>query len=207
MINANYFGPVDEGMRYLDPFIALGPSETEILTVPWNRVTSTSYFRLDEKACKKGQYINMYSIGRNRTDVSIYESFFDDLTDFYSENPDILTFFVIHRFPTQAVLAVPDEETAYPHRHLKMHMYVSSIYPTVCIGFAVSNRCGNSVSSKVLMPILPSALLWTPSCKLRGLSSNAIVASTISQSITTLLMVMKALKYGTHPGSLPISPV
>ena len=130
VVNTNYFGPVEDGMPYLSSLIALGPLRTEILTVPWNRVIPTSYFGLDKKrACKKGQYINMYSIGRNRTDIAIYESFVGELTDFSLQHPDIVNAFVIHRCPTQAVLAVPDEATAYPHRHLNMHMYVSLSVP------------------------------------------------------------------------------
>ncbi len=95
---------------------------TNKLTVPWNKLIETSFFGMDSTACQTGQYINMYSIGLKHADASTFVSYFNDMDAFSRSNPDIHTVFVTHRFPTQAVVAVADEATAYPHREVKMHV-------------------------------------------------------------------------------------
>ncbi|KAI9879288.1 MAG: hypothetical protein M1830_009018 [Pleopsidium flavum] len=128
VINANFYGPKEEGLSYLRPFFALNPIRSSIEMVPWSEVISTSYFGFDSTACVDGQYVNAYSIGLKCTEVSTFESFFAELSDFSRQHPNIHSNLVIHRFPTQAVLAVPDSETAYPHRQLKMHVQLESNY-------------------------------------------------------------------------------
>lgn len=51
-------------------------------------------------------------------------TFLGQLEKFTIENPDVQTAMMIHRFATDKVLNVSDE-TSYPHRELKMHMYVA----------------------------------------------------------------------------------
>lgn len=130
-MNANYFGPQDEGLSYLSPFIALNPVQSSIAMVPWTEVISTSYFGFDSRACAPGQHVNVYSMGLKQTEVSTFETFLANLLDFSNQQQDIHAVFVIHRWPTQAVLEVPDRETAYPHRQLKMHVYVKPIHTEI----------------------------------------------------------------------------
>ena len=121
-MNAQYFGSAEEGLAYLEPFHNAGPVMANQLTVPWNKLIQTSFFGLDSTACQTDQYINMYSIGLKHAHSSTFVSYFNDIDDFSRRNPDIHSVFVVHRFPTQAVQAVPDETTAYPHREVKMHV-------------------------------------------------------------------------------------
>ena len=109
-------------MRFLEPLFALDPVLTRTKTVPWNHLIENCYFGIDNTACKTGNYINMFSVGIKQTDTQTFESYFEDLTAFSRRNPGINSHLVIHRFPTQAVQAVADNETAYPHRDIKMHV-------------------------------------------------------------------------------------
>lgn len=64
----------------------------------------------------------MRSVGANRTDPDSILAFVEELDRFSEAHPDLTAAIVVHRFPTQKVLEVPSDETAYPHRQLKMHM-------------------------------------------------------------------------------------
>lgn len=64
----------------------------------------------------------MRSVGANRTDPDSILAFVDELDRFSDAHLDLTAAIVIHRFPTQKVLEVAGDETAYPHRQLKMHM-------------------------------------------------------------------------------------
>ncbi|KAK9778161.1 putative FAD-binding PCMH-type domain-containing protein [Seiridium cardinale] len=87
----------------------------------------TSYFGVDDtKACGRRQHINMYSIAARKTDASALETFANDLLDLSRTNNNVTTSLVVHRFATQAVLRVPDEDSAYPYRNVQMHMQVPS---------------------------------------------------------------------------------
>ena len=122
IINANYFGPQDEGLKYLQPFIDLKPVQQQIQMVAWKDIDSTGYFGMDAGACNKGQYVNAYSVGLKQTDVPTLLSFFGDLSQRNQQYPNIRTSFVIHRWPQQKVLAVNDDDTAYPYREIKAHV-------------------------------------------------------------------------------------
>ncbi|KAH8799826.1 hypothetical protein F5884DRAFT_848014 [Xylogone sp. PMI_703] len=128
VVNAQYFGPPEEGLAFLQPLYDIGPFMTSNLVVPWNELISKSFFGLDSTACQTGQYINMYSIGLKETEATTFESYFNSLWEFSRQHPDIHSVFVTHRFPTQAVQAIPDGETAFPHRQVKMHVQLESAY-------------------------------------------------------------------------------
>lgn len=115
-------------MPYLEPFFELNPLRTNITMVPWNRLYAALFFAAPSTACLENQYLNIAGQGLRQTDVSTYESFFADVATFYRQHPEINGTFVASRFPNQAVLAVPDEETAYPYRDIKMHLYVNPFY-------------------------------------------------------------------------------
>lgn len=93
--------------------------------VPWNKLYAALFYGTDVTSCLNNQHVNSGGQGLRQTDVATYESFFADLTDFYRQNPEIGGAFIASRFPNQAVLAIPDEETAYPYRDIKTHLYVT----------------------------------------------------------------------------------
>lgn len=107
------------------PLSALGPLRSEVLNVRWPEVFSTSYFGIpDKKACDRNQHVNMRSVGAKRTDAKALVDFLAKLKQFTKENPDVQTAMMIHRFATDKVLEVSEDESVYPHRELKMHMSV-----------------------------------------------------------------------------------
>jgi fumiquinazoline A oxidase len=98
--------------------------------LPWTEIIPKAYFGLDGGACAERRYVNAYTTGLKQTDVATMESWIADLHAFSSKYLDIRNNFVIHRWPQQAVLAVPDDETTYPYRDLKIHMYV---FPSLAV--------------------------------------------------------------------------
>lgn len=65
----------------------------------------------------------MWSIGIKQWDVPTHVAQFTSWVDLITENPGLnASSYWIEFFPTQAVEAVPDDETAYPHRDIAAHM-------------------------------------------------------------------------------------
>jgi hypothetical protein len=65
----------------------------------------------------------MWSIGVKQWDVLTHVAQFTSWVDLIAENPGLnASSYWIEYFPTQAVQAVSDDETAYPHRNIAAHM-------------------------------------------------------------------------------------
>jgi hypothetical protein len=125
LVNVNFAGTPHSAAPYLARLEALGPLRAETLDVSWPEVFSTSYFGIDDtKACGRNQHVNMRSVGVARTNPEALTAAMGELERFNREQPDVIMSMVFHRFSNEAVLKVSDEETAYPHRNIKMHMYV-----------------------------------------------------------------------------------
>ncbi len=112
-------------MPYIQPFLELAPIKTNLTMVPWNKLYAALIFGEDATACEENQYLNSAGQGLKQTDVATWETFFGAMTDFLRQYKEISGSLVATRFPNQAVLAVPDEETAYPNRDIKTHLYVT----------------------------------------------------------------------------------
>ncbi|KAI6091229.1 hypothetical protein F4821DRAFT_226753 [Hypoxylon rubiginosum] len=139
IISANFAGPVSVAKKYMAPLDALSPLQSEIISVPWPDVFRTSYFGMEDRhACTRNQHVNMRSIAAKRTDPQFAVQFIPELERFTSAHPGVMTTFMIHRFPTQKVLQVPDEDSSYPHRDLKMHIQIESTYDDPSNDAAVS---------------------------------------------------------------------
>lgn len=93
--------------------------------VPWNKLYTALFFGTDRTSCLDNQHLSTAGVGLRQIDVATFESFFTDLTDFYRQHPEINGAFVASRYPTQAVVGVPDEQTAYSYRDIKTHLYVT----------------------------------------------------------------------------------
>ncbi|KAJ2976040.1 hypothetical protein NUW58_g297 [Xylaria curta] len=129
LVNVNFFGSVNSATRHLKPLFRLRPLRSEVLNVHWPAVFRTSYFGIeDTKACSRNQHVNMRSIGARSTNPKAWLKFLRELKSFSGAHPDIGASMVIHRFATQRVLRVTDEDSAYPHRQLKMHIQLETEY-------------------------------------------------------------------------------
>ncbi|KAI1314099.1 hypothetical protein F5Y03DRAFT_336159 [Xylaria venustula] len=129
LVNVNFFGPTDVATGHIEPLIALRPTRFEVLDVTWPAVFATSYFGIeDTKACSRNQHVNMRSVGARSTNPGALLKVLEELKSFSEAHPDIGASMVIHRFATQQVLQVRDEDSAYPHRQLKMHIQLETEY-------------------------------------------------------------------------------
>jgi fumiquinazoline A oxidase len=99
--------------------------------VPWNQELQAAFFGLQNGACNDQNYVNIYSLSLNQTDVSTWESYFADLAEFYVQYPEYQGRLLAERYPTQAVLAVPDSKTAYAYREAKTQLYVTTSFPII----------------------------------------------------------------------------
>jgi hypothetical protein len=125
VVNLNLAGEPGDAAVYLAGLSQLGPLRSEVLNVRWRDVFATSYFGIpDTKACGRNQHVNMRSVGAQHTDPDALVDFLGQLERFTAAHPDVQTAMMIHRFATDGALTVPDEDSVYPHRSLKLHMWV-----------------------------------------------------------------------------------
>ncbi|KAI4161931.1 MAG: hypothetical protein LQ342_004497 [Letrouitia transgressa] len=127
-INAVYYGPKAQGIRLLEPFVALKPIQSNVSIVPWKQELDAAFFGATNGACVRRNRVNIYSLGLKRTDVATWTSHLNALADFYVKYPAYQGRLLAERFPTQGVLAVPDAQTAYPHRQVKIQLNLEGWY-------------------------------------------------------------------------------
>lgn len=132
--NAVYAGPQAEGEAYLAPFFKNNPLVTQVTMVPWAGINRAAFFgRADSSVCQgpgaDNLPLNMYGLGLKQTDPATFSAYYAQLADFYRANPPLQSIMtLVQRFPTQAVLAVPDDSTSYGNRAISTHLYVSSLF-------------------------------------------------------------------------------
>jgi len=124
VLNIDYFGTQSAAAPYLAPFIQAGPIATNTNYVPWPQLQQVAFFGSGSTstACIPGQRSNGYSVGLKQTDPATFASFFQNFTDFSRQHPDYVGAFVIERYPTAVTQSVPDQNTAYPHREIKIQL-------------------------------------------------------------------------------------
>lgn len=125
VVNAVYAGPTDEGTKLVQPLIDATPLLQNISTVTWNNVLSSAFFGTAPKdaTCTKQLYRDVYGLGIKTYDVQTYDTYLSNLQVLYQEYPATQSsVFFIEMFPTQAVRAVSDNATAYPHRDITAHL-------------------------------------------------------------------------------------
>jgi len=77
-----------------------------------------------EIGCQKSVNANLYGLGIKSYNLDTFETFFADWDAFLQANPETQegSLFYMEAFPTQAVRAVPNNATAYPHRDILAHV-------------------------------------------------------------------------------------
>lgn len=121
-----WFGPPEDVIQHIQPFLVAGPTKNSTKTVRWtdwwtvaNFGAYTSPSAID---CVDGQYYNSYTLGIKQTDPVAMAALYKNFTDFAKLNPDFSGFFGIDRYPNAVTLRVPDGNTAYPYREIKSQM-------------------------------------------------------------------------------------
>ena len=130
-------GPRSKGENVIKPFLDLKPAVQNITVLPWSHVDSDTSSGSQVAVCKKGHLHSIFTLGLKNVDVATWISVFKRFSDFVTATPDAgKSTILIEFFPTQAVLAVPDEATAYPWRDVQLQMYG---LPYLLLSFASVN--------------------------------------------------------------------
>lgn len=97
--------------------------------VPWRYITSASFFGaepLSPSSCVTGNNRNLYGGSIKSYHIATWNKFFADLQAFYASNLNAQSsIFFIQQFSKDVVQAVPDDATAYPHRDITAHLFVT----------------------------------------------------------------------------------
>lgn len=123
ILSAVYIGPQSEGLKLIKPFLDIKPLAQNISVLPWNHLLGAASFGSDQQTCQKGGTHSIYSVGLKQFNIDTFTSIFKELSDFYMTHPAATGSTIgIEYFPNQAVLAVPNEATAYPWRSIQIQM-------------------------------------------------------------------------------------
>ena len=125
LLNAVYPGPLDTFKELIKPFTDLKPAVQVINTIPWNRILVDAGFGLVSAVCVKGQQHSLYSVATKKLSVPDYISAFGKYKDLYERFPETrASTLEIEIFPTQGVVAVPLDSTAYPWRDVEAQVMI-----------------------------------------------------------------------------------
>ncbi|KAK4992368.1 hypothetical protein LTR50_001126 [Elasticomyces elasticus] len=130
-----YFGPEDEARKALAPILNAKPSTADFSRVPWNKLLATSgWGQFDASVCQKNVNRDLYATVVRNLSASTYNQAFSKMDKFFADYPNARYSSVeFEIFPNRAMLAVPNDETAYPWRDALR--YVSQSY----IGFSADD--------------------------------------------------------------------
>ncbi|KAK3324852.1 hypothetical protein B0H66DRAFT_471114 [Apodospora peruviana] len=123
VLHAVFFGPREEGEKYLEPFQKLGPIASNIAMVP-----QTALFPADHGACLPNQRINLYTVALKKIHPPSFESFYGHLVDMWHRYPDYEGRLLIERYGKDGTTAVPSDSTAYPWRDAIAHINMENFY-------------------------------------------------------------------------------
>lgn len=93
-----------------------------ISMVTWNALDNDAGFGLASAFCVDGEMHDMWSLGVRSIDAATHINYFNKLAKFYKDYPSAAgSTWQVEYFPVQAVTAVADNSTAYPHREIRAH--------------------------------------------------------------------------------------
>ncbi|KAI4236998.1 MAG: hypothetical protein LQ349_002185 [Xanthoria aureola] len=125
ILDVTYPGSKDKFLQLVKPFTDLKPAYTEVQTLPWNRLLRQVGFQLNDLVCIKEQQHSLYSVGTRNLSSPDYISAFAKYDRLFADYPDTrFSTLELEVFPTQAVVAVPRDSTAYPWRDIQGHVMI-----------------------------------------------------------------------------------
>jgi hypothetical protein len=123
VVNVVWFGPEEELVQHIQPFLAAGPTANNTKTVRWTDWWTVAnfggYTSPTAPDCANGQYFNSYALDIKNTDPVVLGTVFHDIVEFSKANPGFVGSFGIDRYPEAVTLSVPNGETAYAYRDTK----------------------------------------------------------------------------------------
>ncbi|CAH0003352.1 unnamed protein product [Clonostachys byssicola] len=123
-----YFGPEDEGLKFLEPILALSTPVSQS-QVPWNRLVATAGGGVDQLICQPNTIRDLYNVNLKNYSAATFQQVFTKMADFYENHPGGRNSIVgIELFPNQAMAAVPLDETAFPWRDATGYIYATFIW-------------------------------------------------------------------------------
>ncbi|KAH8585692.1 hypothetical protein B0O99DRAFT_646402 [Bisporella sp. PMI_857] len=128
LTNWVWFGPEQEGRDFISQFIDLGPSLVQNFKyIPWTSIYSVSLAGYGDTAlCIDGLYQWGYASNIKSLSGSTFQSTFESLMQWYAENPGARNSATnLEVFPNDALIAVPNDETAYPWRDTTAYLTVT----------------------------------------------------------------------------------
>lgn len=129
-----YHGTQAEAIPLLAPILDLGPKEKNITELPWNRLTAEGSFGLDARICTPGGQHELFAANLRHRNASAWVSMFNAMDELYASTPGARQGTVLFEaWSNQAMMAVPDEETAYPWRDTQVYVYVQDTFPLFTI--------------------------------------------------------------------------
>ncbi|OJI98007.1 hypothetical protein ASPVEDRAFT_49867 [Aspergillus versicolor CBS 583.65] len=124
-----YHGPQAEAIHLLTPILDLGPKEKNITELPWSRLTAEGSFGLDASICTPGGQHELFAANLRHRNTSAWVSMFNAMDELYASTPGARQGTVLFEaWSNQAMMAVPDEETAYPWRDTQVYVSVQNAW-------------------------------------------------------------------------------
>lgn len=97
------------------------PAVQNITVLPWSQINNDTSGGSGVAVCVKGGIHSVFTLGLKNFDVATWISVFKQFSDLVTATPDAgESSILIEFFPNQAVLAVPNEATAYPWRDIQL---------------------------------------------------------------------------------------
>ncbi|KAL4938557.1 hypothetical protein BDV06DRAFT_215011 [Aspergillus oleicola] len=123
LTTAVYQGPESEAVDLLSPILNLGPSVRNVTETTWNRVGNIAAFGSGATLCEPGNELDIHAVNLRHQDAETWMSVFEMMAQFYEDVPEARSSAInIEAWSNQAVLAVPDDETAYPWRDAQVYV-------------------------------------------------------------------------------------
>ncbi|KAG7001440.1 FAD-linked oxidoreductase OXR1 [Physcia stellaris] len=118
-----YIGTKDEGMKLMAPLLALESTVSNISVVPWNKLVGTAAFGADALICPKNQSHNTHWATLRKLSGPTFQTSFEKLDAYFRKYPSAHgTTINLETFPNQAMMAVADDDSAYPWRDALGHI-------------------------------------------------------------------------------------
>lgn len=124
-INAQFYGPQEEGELYVQPWKLLGPTRFNISMVSADQIMNAAFFNSfgqDNGACTPNQHINIYTVALKQIHTPTFESFFVELVKFWEANPGFQGRWLMQRYANNGLLRVKPSATAFGNRDAQLFM-------------------------------------------------------------------------------------
>ena len=112
-----YHGPASEELEYAAPIKDLNPIPIGAGEVPMPALAAMTYMGVDSVGCAYGNTVIRHPIGTKTYNVASIRKMYDEFDSTLNKHPELKgSFFLLEGYSTQAVKALPEESTAFPHR-------------------------------------------------------------------------------------------